>query len=331
MASHTSLHSGYGNNVLRTWQSRTAKVNPDCLIYPIFVSANPDDYVEIKSLAGQYRLGKNHLVKHLTPMLENGLKTVLLFAVMEDVEKDFGGAILSTMNPIYDALRLLKEAFPSVVLACDVCLCAYTEHGHCYRMKDEEPDMELTLELITQAAEKYFECGADIIAPSDMMDGRILSITKKFKEIGKRHKVTVMSYSAKFASCFYGPFRDAALSTPKFGDRRNYQLPPGSSGLANRAVSRDIEEGADIIMVKPGMPCLDIVKDIKIKHPDHPIAVYQVSGEYAMLYHASQNGAFELKKAVMESLECFHRAGADIIVSYFTPDILKWLKSENEK
>ncbi|XP_065646698.1 delta-aminolevulinic acid dehydratase isoform X2 [Hydra vulgaris] len=327
--SHCILQGGYFNNTLRSWQSNTSGLTAASLIYPIFISYEHDAYDEIKSLPGQFRVGKNKVVDYLKPLIENGLKTVLLFGmVKEDHKNEKGDAIyIEGYNPVINVIKLLKETFHGLLIACDVCLCAYTDHGHCGILDNKAAiDNKASVNAIALASLIYATAGCHIIAPSDMMDGRIYKIDQLLKENSLRNKVTIMSYSAKFASCFYGPFRDAAASAPAFGDRRCYQLPPQSAGLANRSVSRDVSEGADILMVKPGMAYLDVVKEIKNKYPDYPVAVYQVSGEYAMLYHASQQGAFDIKQAVMESLHCMMRAGATVLISYFTPQVLKWLK-----
>ncbi|XP_057289322.1 delta-aminolevulinic acid dehydratase-like [Hydractinia symbiolongicarpus] len=329
MISHKIIQGGYFNDTLRSWQTRTSRIDPQCLIYPIFISSDENVLEEIKRLPGQYRIGANKLKEHLRPAVEDGLRTVLLFGIMKNEHKDdMGSNIISTHhNPVFQAIKVLKQEFPSLTIACDVCLCGYTSHGHCGVLTNSGViDNRKSVELISNAALSYAHAGCDIVAPSDVMDGRIKAISDALKKDNIRNKVSIMSYSAKFASCFYGPFRDAAGSAPTFGDRRCYQLPPGASGLANRLISRDIKEEADILMVKPGMIYLDVVKDTKTKYPNHPLAIYQVSGEYAMLYYASQHGAFELKKAVFESLESMHRAGADILITYYAPQVLKWLK-----
>jgi porphobilinogen synthase len=206
-------------------------------------------------------------------------------------------------------------------------LCQFTSHGHCGVFgKAEGADLDNAASVLrlAEVAGNYALAGAHMVSPSDMMDGRIGAIKNRLREIGKLRECPVMAYSAKFASCMYGPFRDAAHSTPGFGDRRSYQLPVGANGLAVRALLRDAEEGADFIMVKPGGPYLDIIKEARDRlHV--PISVYQVSGEYAMLWHAAAAGAFELKRAVYESITCLRRAGADIIITYYTPKLLDWL------
>uniref|UniRef100_A0A8C3QDQ2 Delta-aminolevulinic acid dehydratase n=1 Tax=Geospiza parvula TaxID=87175 RepID=A0A8C3QDQ2_GEOPR len=300
MQADSVLHSGYFHPVLRSWQCTATTFDASNLIYPIFVTDSPDAVERIPSLPGQARYGVNKLEGMLQPLVEDGLKCVLIFGVPSKVHKDErGSAADAEGTPAIQAIRKIHSTFPELLIACDVCLCPYTSHGH---------------------------CGCHIVAPSDMMDGRIAAIKQALISNDLGNKVSVMSYSAKFASCFYGPFRDAALSKPAFGDRRCYQLPPGARGLALRAVDRDVREGADTLMVKPGMPYLDLVRDVKARHPTHPLAVYHVSGEFAMLWHGAQAGAFSLEAAVQEAITAFRRAGADIIITYFTPQLLRWLR-----
>ncbi|KAJ1560728.1 hypothetical protein HK096_007449, partial [Nowakowskiella sp. JEL0078] len=231
-------------------------------------------------------------------------------------------------GPVIRAIELFRKEFPNVLVACDLCLCAYTDHGHCGLIhKDGTIDNVASITRLAQVAVNYAKAGCQVIAPSDMMDGRIGAIKQALLENGLSNTVAVMSYSAKFASVFYGPFRDAACSAPSSGDRKNYQLPPISRGLARRATDRDIGEGADVIMVKPGYPYLDIVRDLKEAYPDYPLAIYQVSGEYAMLCHAAKNKVFDLKAGVLEGLEGALRAGANILITYFTPMLLDHLNS----
>ncbi|XP_059513675.1 delta-aminolevulinic acid dehydratase isoform X2 [Myotis daubentonii] len=301
MQPQSVLHSGYFHPLLRTWQAAATTFSASNLIYPIFVTDVPDDVQPVASLPGVARYGVNRLEEMLRPLVEEGLRCVLVFGVPSRVPKDErGSAADAEDSPTVEAVRLLRKTFPSLLVACDVCLCPYTSHGH---------------------------CGCQVVAPSDMMDGRVEAIKEALMAHGFGNRVSVMSYSAKFASCFYGPFRDAAQSSPAFGDRRCYQLPPGARGLALRAVDRDVREGADMVMVKPGLPYLDIVREVKDKHPELPLAVYHVSGEFAMLWHGAQAGAFDLKAAVLEVMTAFRRAGADIIITYYTPQLLQWLKA----
>jgi len=228
-------------------------------------------------------------------------------------------------SPVPQAIKLLRKSFPTLLVIADVCLCGYTDHGHCGILtSDGFIDNSKSILRLAEVATSYARAGAHVVAPSDMMDGRVGAIKKMLLENGYGGKVAVMSYSAKYASCFYGPFREAAHSAPAFGDRKRYQLPPTSKGLAIRAVQRDEEEGADFVMIKPAGPYLDIIRQIK-DTVNIPVACYHVSGEYAMLWHAAANGAFDLKTAVLETLSGMRRAGADIIITYFTPRMLEWL------
>lgn len=324
-----ALHSSYNHQVLRQWQSSgCSDLSTYSFIYPIFVTDESDAEEEITSLPGQKRYGVNKLEPALRPLVDKGLKSVLIFGVPKSAKKDARGTPADVDdNPAILAVKKLCQVFPQLLLVCDVCLCPYTDHGHCGILnEDGSINNAPSIMRLTEVAVAYAKAGCHVIAPSDMMDNRVAAIKAGLSTAGLGGKVAVMSYSAKFASTFYGPFRDAAQSAPAFGDRRCYQLPPGSRGLAIRAVDRDVVEGADVLMVKPGMPYLDIVRDVKNKYPNHPLAIYQVSGEYAMLYHGSQAGAFDLKTVVLESVTSMKRAGADIIISYYTPSILGWLK-----
>ncbi|XP_059162610.1 delta-aminolevulinic acid dehydratase-like [Physella acuta] len=330
MASHAILHSGYHHPTLRAWQSQGTTICPDNLMYPLFIVDDPDAVQDIKSMPDQHRYGVNRLREAVGPLVEKGLKAVLLFGVPENLEKDEKGSAADAPDtPVILAIKALRQDFPSLLIACDVCLCPYTSHGHCgYLRPDGTIDNEPSIERLAEIAVAYAKAGCHIIAPSDMMDGRIGAIKKALFNSGIGHKVSVMSYSAKFASSFYGPFRDAAKSAPSFGDRKCYQLPHGSIGLAERAADRDVAEGADFLMVKPGLAYLDVVRLLKQKYPTHPMAIYHVSGEYAMLYHAAKAGAFDLRAAVMETLQCMRRAGVDILITYFTPHVLEWLRND---
>ncbi|XP_063172338.1 delta-aminolevulinic acid dehydratase [Candoia aspera] len=330
MQAQPPLHSGYFHPVLRSWQAAAAALDARHLVYPIFVSDAPDAVEPIASLPGQARYGIHKLEELLAPLVANGLKCVLMFGVPSRAPKDERGSAADAEDtPIIQAVRMIRALFPGLLVACDVCLCPYTSHGHCGLLRqDGTLQNEASCQRLAEVALAYAKAGCHIVAPSDMMDGRIRAIKEALLANDLGNKVSVLSYSAKFASCFYGPFRDAALSKPAFGDRRCYQLPPGSRGLALRAVDRDVQEGADVLMVKPGMPYLDLVRDVKDKHPSHPLAVYHVSGECAMLWHGAQAGAFDLKAAVMEAMAGFKRAGADIIITYYVPQLLQWLKEE---
>lgn len=325
------LHSGYYHPVLRTLQSPNISISSANLMYPIFIVDEPDAVQDIPSMPGVRRYGVNKVIPALEKLVEKGLSSVLLFGVVTNLPKDSIGCNAdSADNPVIDILPKLRNKFPNLLIACDVCLCPYTSHGHCGILNsDGTIDNKQSIKRLAAVALSYAKAGAHIVAPSDMMDGRVGAIKSALIDAGLGNKVSVLSYSAKFASCFYGPFRDAAKSAPTFGDRKAYQLPPGSSGLAKRAVDRDVEEGADMLMVKPGLPYLDVLKTVKDNYPNHPLFVYQVSGEYSMLHAAAGAGAVDLKTAVMETLVSFRRAGADCIITYFTPKILDWLLEHN--
>jgi porphobilinogen synthase len=300
------------------------------LIYPLFMSDQDDEEVLIPSLPNQHRRGINRLVPFLEPLVHKGLRSVILFGVpMRAGAKDaLGTAADDPDGPVIRSIRLLRQRFPQLYIVTDVCLCEYTSHGHCGILKDDGSlNNQLSIDRISDVALAYARAGAHCVAPSDMNDGRIRAIKLKLIEEGIAHNVTLMSYAAKFSGCLYGPFRDAAGSQPSFGDRKCYQLPPGGRGLARRAIVRDINEGADIIMVKPAGQYLDIISDAKELGKDLPIAAYQVSGEFAMIQAAAKAGVFDLKAMAFESTEGILRAGATIIVSYFTPEFLDWLSN----
>lgn len=328
--SGVSLHSGYQHPTIRRWQAANTTITSENLIYPLFISDDSSALEAITSLPGQSRMGVDNLEKVVRPLVEKGLKSVLVFGVISKLVKDERGSTAdSDDTPTILAVKKLREKFPSLVICCDVCLCPFTNHGHCGILNsDGSLDNAASIKRLAEVAVAYAKAGCHVVAPSDMMDNRIAAIKVALRDHGLGSKVAVMSYSAKFASSFYGPFRDAAKSAPSFGDRRCYQLPAGAKGLAARAVERDMAEGADILMVKPGMPYLDIVRQTKDKFPDVPLAIYQVSGEYAMLYHGSVAGAFDLKTIVMESLEGMRRAGADIIITYYVPQLLDWMREQ---
>uniref|UniRef100_T1J7L6 Delta-aminolevulinic acid dehydratase n=1 Tax=Strigamia maritima TaxID=126957 RepID=T1J7L6_STRMM len=326
---YKTLHPGYFNSLLRKWQGKTPLTRAN-LIYPLFITDDDDAMEEIQSMPGIYRFGLNKLENHLKPLAAKGLYCVLLFGVPQKLKKDEFATNADTSNsPVIRAINLLKNSYPHLVIACDVCLCAYTSHGHCGLLNpDGSINNKASINRLAEVATSYAKAGCHIVAPSDMMDGRVKAISKLLTEVGLRNKVAILSYAVKFSSCFYGPFRDAAKSAPSFGDRKCYQLPCNASGLARRAAARDVEEGADMLMVKPGLPYLDVVKQTKDQFPDYPLCIYQVSGEYAMLYHGSKAGAFELKSCLLETLTSMQRAGADVVITYFTPQLLDWLNED---
>ncbi|KNC46546.1 delta-aminolevulinic acid dehydratase [Thecamonas trahens ATCC 50062] len=322
------LRTGLHHPVLRTWQSE-AEVTLADIVYPIFLTAPRDAKEEIAAMPGQFRLGVDVVVDHLAPLVAGGLRALLLFGVLPDdacAKKDGTASYADAAdNPVMEALPLLRNAFPDVLLITDVCMCPYTDHGHCGIIENEYVCNDASVARLAEIGVSYARAGAHVLAPSDMMDGRIGALKDACIAAGLE-QVSVMSYSAKFASAFYGPFRSAAKSAPSFGDRRTHQLPPGAKRIANRALVRDIREGADILMVKPAMPYMDLIQDAAAQS-SLPVACYQVSGEFAMIYHAAAAGALDLKAGVLESLTCLKRAGATILITYFAPQLVEWLGS----
>ena len=295
---------------------------------PVFISDQDDMEVSIPLLPDIPRLGIPRLVPYLQKQVNAGLKSILVFGVPSTPRsKDSRGTAADDPNgPVIRAIQTVRELFPQLYVAADVCLCEYTDHGHCGILNEDGSLNNIqSVERIADVAVAYAEAGAHCVAPSDMNDGRVRMIKLKLLAAGIAHRVTLMSYSAKFSSCLYGPFRDVACSSPAHGDRKNYQLPPASGGLGRRAVARDVHEGADIIMVKPAGSYLDMVSSAKEIGQGVPVAAYQVSGEYAMIHAAAAVGVFDLKAAAFETSEAILRAGAILIVSYFTPAFLGWL------
>ncbi|KAH7888467.1 hypothetical protein F5I97DRAFT_701487 [Phlebopus sp. FC_14] len=320
------LQGGYHHPLPRSWQGRR-QLTKSMLMYPVFVTDEPDASVVIPSLPGQRRWGVNQLEGFLGPLVQKGLASVILFGVPVKTEKDPDGTLADDPSgPVIQAVKRLRSLFPSLYIACDVCLCEYTSHGHCGLLHpDGTVNNEPSVERLANVALSYALAGAHCVAPSDMMDGRVRAIKRKLIDAGLGNKCTLMSYAAKFASGLYGPFRDAAGSTPSFGDRKCYQLPSGAKGLARRAVQRDITEGADVVLVKPALAYLDVIADAVEVAPDHPVGCYQVSGEFAMIHAGAAAGVFDLKAMAFETTESMVRAGATLILSYFTPDFLDWL------
>ncbi|PQE26928.1 delta-aminolevulinic acid dehydratase protein [Rutstroemia sp. NJR-2017a BVV2] len=300
------------------------------LIYPLFISDQDDEETLIPSLPDQHRRGINKVVPYLEPLVRKGLRSVILFGVpiAAGAKDALGTAADDPKGPVIATIRLLRQRFPQLFIVADVCLCEYTSHGHCGILRDDGSlNNQLSVDRVSDVAIAYAQAGAHCVAPSDMNDGRIRAIKLKLIEEGIAHRVVLMSYAAKFSGCLYGPFRDAAGSVPSFGDRKCYQLPPGGRGLARRAIERDIGEGADIIMVKPASQYLDIISDAKEIGKNMPVAAYQVSGEFAMIHAGAKAGVFDLKTMAFEATEGILRAGATIVVSYFTPQFLDWLES----
>lgn len=295
------------------------------LVYPLFVVPGKDVRNEISSMPGVFHLSPDMAVKEATDAYALGIPAVIIFGLPE--YKDEEGSSAWDMNsPVQKAMTMIKEALPEMVVIGDVCLCEYTSHGHCGMLDGHNIDNDSTLEVLARVALSQAQAGADMIAPSDMMDGRILAIRNKLDENGYKN-VSIMSYAVKYASAYYGPFRDAVQSAPQFGDRHSYQMDPANGREAMREVELDIAEGADIIMVKPALAYLDIVRQVRDNF-DYPVAAYNVSGEYAMVKAAAAKGWIEEKRTVLETLLSMKRAGADIIITYHAMDVARWLQEK---
>ena len=298
------------------------ELTPSHLIQPLFVTAGEGVRDPVPSMPGVERLSISELVAEVTAVASTGVNSVLLFGLPASKD-DVGSEAYDDEGVVQMAVRALKEAHPEVTVITDVCLCEYTSHGHCGVLQGEEVDNDLTIELLAKIAISHADAGADAVAPSDMMDGRIGAIRAQLDESGHQG-LPIISYAAKYASSFYGPFRDAADCAPSSGDRRGYQMDPANAMEAVREAEEDLSEGADMVMVKPALPYLDVISLVK-ERTGAPVAAYQVSGEYSMLKAAATNGWLDEPSAVLESLLAIRRAGADAIVSYFASDAAGWL------
>lgn len=292
------------------------------LIYPLFVRPGKGIKEEIPSMPGQFRYSVDMVVKEVEEVFKLGIPAVLLFGIPERKDK-IGSEAWNAEGIVQRAIKAIKEKVPEILVITDVCLCEYTSHGHCGIPKGERILNDPTLELLALCALSHVQAGADMVAPSDMMDGRVRAIREALDQEGYFH-IPIMAYSAKYASCFYGPFREAAQSQPKFGNRASYQMDPPNAREALREMSLDAEEGADILMVKPALPYLDIIRLARERF-DLPIAAYSVSGEYAMIKAASSLGFLDEKRAIYEVHTAIKRAGADLIITYFAKDLAKVL------
>lgn len=292
------------------------------LVYPLFVCPGSKVKDEISSMPGNYRWSVDLLVEECKAVADLGIPAVILFGIPEQKDEVGSGAYAAD-GIVQRAVRAVKKAVPNLLVICDVCLDEYTSHGHCGLIKNGEVDNDSTLELLAKTALTQTEAGADIVAPSDMMDGRVGRIRAELDARGFT-STPILAYSAKYASAFYGPFREAADSAPKFGDRKSYQMDPANQREAMREIALDIEEGADIIMVKPAMPYLDVLA-LARQNFDVPLAAYQVSGEFSMIAAAAQLGWIDRERIVMESLTSIKRAGADIILTYFAKEVARRL------
>lgn len=297
---------------------RETKLSVDDLIYPLFVIHGKGKREPISSMPGQFRLTVDELLREVKEAYGLGVKAVMLFGIPK-AKDELGSEAYSDEGIVQQAIRALKDAIPELVVIADVCLCEYTSHGHCGVIREGDVDNDETLELIGKTALSLARSGADVVAPSGMMDGQVKAIREALDEEGFEGTI-IMAYSAKYASCFYGPFRDAAESAPAFGDRRSYQMDPPNLREAILEIELDIEEGADIVMVKPALPYLDVIRAARERFL-RPIAAYNVSGEYAMIKAAGRLGWLDEERAMIEVLTSIKRAGADLILTYFAKEV----------
>ncbi|WP_404329444.1 porphobilinogen synthase [Mesobacillus maritimus] len=304
---------------------RETHLRTEDFIYPLFILEGENKKNEVKSMPGVYQLSMDNLKAEMDEVVGLGIKSVLLFGV-PDEKDECGTQAYHDHGIVQVATRFIKEHYPEVIVVADTCLCEYTSHGHCGLIENGDVDNDSSLELLVQTAVSQAQAGADIIAPSNMMDGFVAAIRAGLDEAGF-HNIPIMSYAVKYASAFYGPFRDAADSTPQFGDRKTYQMDPANRLEAMREAESDVDEGADFLIVKPGMPYLDIVRDVK-NHFNVPVVIYNVSGEYSMVKAAAANDWIDEERIVMEMLTGMKRAGADLIITYHAKDAARWLKEQ---
>jgi len=293
-------------------------------VYPMFACPGEKVRAEVSSMPGIFQQSADQIVEECRQVADLGIPAVLLFGLPEKKDELASGAA-DPRGPVQRSIEAIRKAKLNLLVMTDVCLCEYTSHGHCGVIGDGDVLNDPSLVVLADAALSHARAGADIVAPSDMMDGRVAAIRQRLDE-NNFEAVAIMSYAAKYCSGFYGPFREAAQSTPQFGDRRSYQMDPGNSREALREVALDLEEGADIIMVKPAMPYLDIIQRVRERF-DVPVAAYNVSGEYSMVKAAAQNGWIDEQRVVLEILTGIRRAGAEIILTYHAKDAARWLKS----
>jgi len=292
-------------------------------IYPLFIVPGKNVRQEVVSMPGVFRISVDQLAGEAEALLALGINCVILFGI-PDHKDGVGSGAHAKDGIVQRAIRELKNKAPGIVVITDVCLCEYTDHGHCGFLVGEEVDNDATLEILSKTALSHVQAGADIVAPSDMMDGRVAEIRATLDE-NNHEMIPIMSYAVKYASAFYGPFRDAAESTPEFGDRRGYQMDPANSREALREATLDVDEGADILMVKPALAYLDIISKVREEF-DLPVAAYHVSGEYAMIKAAAAKGWIDEERVMQESMLSIKRAGADMIITYFAKDMAKLLR-----
>ena len=304
---------------------RETQLAPSDFVYPLFVTHGRDVKAPIEPMPGCYQLSLDHLLPEVMEVAELGIPGVLLFGIPSHKDA-VGSEAYADQGIIQEAARVIKQAVPQLVVITDVCLCEYTDHGHCGVLQGDQVDNDKTLDLLARTALSHVEAGVDIVAPSAMMDGQVATIRHALDSAG--HTDTpIMAYAAKYASAFFGPFRVAADSTPQFGDRHGYQMDPANARMALREVEQDIQEGADIVMVKPALAYLDVIARVKERF-DYPVAAYNVSGEYSMVKAAAASGWLDEQRATLEVLTAIKRAGADLIMSYHAKDACRWLVAE---
>jgi porphobilinogen synthase len=303
---------------------RETTLGVDQLIYPLFVTPGRNVKVPVQAMPGVFQLSVDELLKELESVAELKIPGILLFGLPQGKDET-GSEAYSPDGAVQVAVRAIKDKFPDLTVITDVCLCEYTSHGHCGLLRGTEVNNDPTLDVLARVSLSHARAGADVVAPSDMMDGRVGAIRNALDENGFE-QVGILAYSAKYCSAFYGPFREAADSAPQFGDRRAYQMDVANSTEALREVALDIDEGADIVMVKPALAYLDVIQRVKQEF-DWPVAAYNVSGEYSMIKAAAANGWLDEKRAMMETLTAIRRAGADFILTYFAKDAARLLRS----
>jgi porphobilinogen synthase len=293
-------------------------------VYPLFVCPGSRVRQEVSSMPGVFQQSVDHIIEECREVAALGISAVILFGLPETKDAT-GASSLSASGIVQRAVEGIKKAKLNLLVITDVCLCEYTDHGHCGVIENGEVANDATLAILAEQALSHARAGADIVAPSDMMDGRVAAVRKKLDE-NSFADIAILSYAAKYSSAFYGPFREAAQSTPQFGDRRSYQMDPANVREALKEVALDLDEGADMVMVKPALPYLDVIRAVRERF-DVPVGAYNVSGEYAMVKAAAQKGWLDEKRVVLEVLTGIQRAGADIILTYHAKDAAKWLKS----
>jgi len=303
------------------------RVNISDLVFPMFIVHGEGIKREIPALPGQYHYSVDKMLEELQEVVELGIQSVLFFGIPKDKD-EYGSEAYDMKGIVQKAVRAAKKQFPKLLVMTDVCLCQYTSHGHCGIVKKDDILNDETLDILANVALSHAMAGADVVAPSDMMDGRVEKI-RTVLDRNNFNNVSILSYSVKYASAFYGPFRDAAGSAPQFGDRRSYQMSPANVREAVKEALLDVEEGADMLMVKPALAYLDVIRAVK-EATSLPLAAYQVSGEYSMIKLAAREGLMDEEKAMLETLTSIKRAGADIILTYFAKDMAAWIRRNQQ-